>query len=236
MWSSVKKRTCRPCVAYREMKPSHLADVSTNVPVAVDFCGLQRVNREKLLNFVPEMESQRSVYRRGAEDGLIMGPLMALVVILMGACGRVPVLGIPALVGICLVPIVAYVMLSRGYREDNCQSTFSALCMQGISTFFFGGLLMAVVIYVSLRWVWPTYIADQMRFLSEILAQQPGPEAKQLTDMVDKLIATGNVPTPIEVALEQLYIVVFTGSLLSLFLSLVIRSRRQPTPPKYDNN
>lgn len=232
----MKKQTCRPCVAYREMKPSHLADVSTIVPVAVDFCGLQRVNREKLLNFVPEMESQRSVYRRGAEDGLIMGPLMALVVILMGACGQVPILGIPALVCICVVPIVAYVMLSRGYREDNCQSTFSALCMQGISTFFFGGLLMAVAIYVSLRWIWPTYIADQMRFLSEILAQQPGPEAKQLTDMVDKLIVTGNVPTPIEVALEQLYIVVFTGSLLSLFLSLVIRSRRRPTPPKYDNN
>lgn len=182
------------------------------------------------------MESKRSVYRRGAEDGLVIGPLMALIVILMGACGQVPVLAIPVMIGICAVPCVAYLMLSRGYREDEYRSSFSALWLQGICTFFFGGLLMALAIYVALRWVWPTYIADQMRFLSQVLSQQSGPEAQQLADMVAQLVSTGNLPTPIDVALEQIYFVVFSGSLLSMLLSMIIRSRRPVTPPNFDKN
>lgn len=181
------------------------------------------------------MERQRSVYRRGAEDGLIMGPLMAVTVIMMGAAGYVPLLALPAVFGFIAVPITAYILLSRSFREDGGRSTFSALWLQGICGFFFGGLLMAVAVFVALRWVWPGYITDQMRLLAELLAQQPAAEAEQLSRLFEKSVAAGNVPAPIDMALELIYVVVFTGSLLSMLLALLIRARRRPEPPKFEN-
>ncbi len=181
------------------------------------------------------METQRSVYRRGAENGLVMGPLMAVVVILMGATGYVSLLGVPAIFGLMAVPCVAYIMLARSYREDDGRSTFSALWLQGICAFFFGGMLMAVAVFVALRWVWPGFITEQMRMMGELLAQQSGAEAEQLARVFRKSVESGNVPSPIDIALELIYVVVFTGSLLSMLLSLIIRSRRRTTPPKFDN-
>jgi len=102
-------------------------------------------------------ESPQSVYRLGAEDGLIMGPLMAVTVLLMGATAYIP------------------------------------------------GLF----------------------FLAIAATLQKAAEARSL-------------PTPIEVSLEMIYMAVFSGSLLSMVLALIVRARRPrrdtPTPPPFNPN
>lgn len=181
------------------------------------------------------MEKPRSVYRRGAEDGLILGPVMAIAVLLSGATSYVAWLAIPAILAIAAVPATATVLLRRGYAEDNYRSTFSALWLEGICAFFFGGMLMGVVAFAAMRWIWPGYIMDQVNTLIDILSASLAEDNIRMAHNLRAMADNGELPAPIDLVLELIYIAVFTGSLLSMLLSLLIRSRRRPTPPPYDN-
>ena len=182
------------------------------------------------------METKRSLYRRSAEDGLLAGPILAAAVILAGAVSYVPWLSLPALIAIAAVPTIMYITLRRGFREDGYRSTFSALWLQGICTFFFGSLLMGVAVYVSLRWIWPEFITDQMNILMQILNDSGDADAGQVAEAIDRMLQNGTLPTPIDIALELMYLAVFTGSLLSMLLAAIIRAGRpRTTPPPFTN-
>ncbi len=173
----------------------------------------------------------RSVYLRGAEDGLKMGPLLALTVVFIGMAYYTPWLFLPALVGIIAVPSLTYILLTRSFIEDERRSSLSALWLHGICAFFFGGLFMALVAYIGMRWVKPSFIADQFRTVIEVYSSAPSADARDFAAALQKAVDARALPTPIEMALELLYGAVLTGSILSLILSLIIRRRRNVTPP-----
>lgn len=182
-----------------------------------------------------KIEPAKSVYRRGAEDGLVMGPLMTVIALLVGATSYIPWLGLPSLAAMLAVPAVAYVMLWRGFKASDFKASFSALWLEGICAFFFGGMIMGALVFVALRWVWPGFIADQMRLLVDILSSSTDPSASDMADGLSKSLERGIVPAPIDIVLELIYIVVFTGSLLSMLLSLLVRARRPSvTPPPFN--
>lgn len=176
-------------------------------------------------------ENPRSVYLRGAEDGLILGPLMSLAVVLVGVTTYVPWVFFPACAVLIAVPAAVYVMLRRSYAEDNGRSTVSALWLHGICAFFFGGLIMALVAYACMRWLWPTFISDQFKAVISIYSAAPQAEVRDMADALQKAVDARALPTPIEISLELLYAAVFTGSILSVLLALTIRRRRDQTPP-----
>ncbi|MDE6287961.1 MAG: DUF4199 domain-containing protein [Muribaculaceae bacterium] len=183
-----------------------------------------------------KIETGKSVYRLGAENGLVMGPLMTAVAVLVAATAYLPWLGLPSLALILAVPAVTYVMLWHGYKESGYKASFSALWLQGICASFFGGLIMGALVFIALRWVWPGFIADQMRLLAEILSSSTDSDTVSMATAVNKSLEQGNLPAPIDIVLELIYVAVFTGSLLSMLLSLIIRSRRpQVTPPPFND-
>lgn len=185
-------------------------------------------------------DSSRSVYRIGAEDGLIMGPLLAVTVVLMGATTYVPGLFFLAIAAMIAVPTVAYMLLARAYRADRAQSTFSALWLQGICMFFFGSLIMAVIAYASMRWLCPTFIYDQIETVVKAYGSLDNADARAIAATLQKAAETRSLPTPIEVSLEMIYMAVFSGSLLSMVLSLAVRARgsrhKSSTPPPFNPN
>lgn len=177
------------------------------------------------------MEKSRSVYSRGADNGLILGPLLTVVAIMMGATSYVPWLFLPTLLGMAVVPVVVYAMLGCSFRADGGKSTFSALWLQGICAFFFGSLIMGLMVYIAMRWVYPSYILDQMHMLADMFAARPDPDSQKWVTAINRSIAEGAVPTPITMAMELIYVSVFTGSLLSMIMALMIRSRRRGSIP-----
>lgn len=177
----------------------------------------------------------RSVYRRGAEDGLVLGPLLALAAVLVGVTTYRAWAFLPAIAAIVAVPVAVYVMLRRGYNEDRAASTMSALWLQGICAFFFGGLIMSVVVYVCMRWLRPSFIADQFRMVIDIYSTAGQPEARELAETLQKAVNARALPTPIEMSLEMLYMAVFSGSLLSALLAVLVRRHGRRTPPPMSN-
>lgn len=185
-------------------------------------------------------DTPRSVYRLGAEDGLLMAPMLILVALLFGASTYYTWLGLPAMVAAIGVPALAYWLLARTYARQPELSTFSALWLQGICTFFFGSLIMAVVVYLAMRFMCPTFIVDQFNTVIAVYSQIDEPAADTLVSVLQRALNEHQLPTPMDVTLELVYIIVFTGSILSMFLSLIIRRRgrnqRFPEPPKFNND
>lgn len=185
-------------------------------------------------------ESPQSVYRLGAEDGLIMGPLMAVTVLLMGATAYIPGLFFLATAAMIAVPSVAFLLLARAHRARPNMSTFSALWLQGICMFFFGSLIMAVAAYAGMRWLCPTFISDQIDAVVSVYGSVDNADARAIAATLQKAAEARSLPTPIEVSLEMIYMAVFSGSLLSMVLALIVRARRPrrdtPTPPPFNPN
>lgn len=174
---------------------------------------------------------ERSVYRRGAEDGLLLGPLMALTVVLLGATPFVWWMFYPALVAVISVPVVAYRLLYRGLKEDLPGSGLSATWMHGLMMYLCGGLLMALVVYVLLQWVYPGYYRDVVAVALDVLRHSNTAQGSDLLTAFEKMHAEGLYPASADVVKELLYFVAFTGSVFSLIVSPIVRWHFHRNPP-----
>lgn len=181
-------------------------------------------------------EKPRSVYERGAEDGLILGPLMGCAMLLTGTTAYHGWAFVPAVCLLLAVPVCLYVRLARSYMAGGCRDTLSALWLEGICAFFFGGLIMAIICYAAMRWGKPAFVADQFRMVIDVYSASPQPEAQQFAATLQKAVDSRALPTPIEISLELLYTAVFSGSLCSVLFAAIIRRRNRPgTPPPFNN-
>lgn len=169
-------------------------------------------------------ENKRSVYRRGAEDGLKLGPVLMLTVTLVGATPFVPWLTLPALASIVAVPVMAYILLKRGAAEDGEDSTFSATWLHGTTMFFFSGLLLALYIFVVLRWWQPDYYERVFDMTIEMLQNQPGAQANEMVEQMQQMKENGEMPTPFDTSIEMLYFATVSGAMLTTVLALIARA------------
>lgn len=175
----------------------------------------------------------KSVYSRGAHDGLYMGCYLSLLMIAIGASMEVPLLSLPAIAGVIGVPFVIYRFLKRSYANDGYRSTFAALWVHGICIFFFGGLLMALTVYLTLRFGAPGYVAEQTANVIAAYREIGSAQATEFADLLQAVLDAGALPTPAEIAVELVWMGVFSGSLLSILVALIVRSRRRSGPPPY---
>lgn len=179
----------------------------------------------------------KSVYRRGADDGFIFGLYLSVMFIAMAL--SITTSSLPAnLIGLAMtaaVPVVIYFFLRRAYIADRCLSSFSAMWLHGICIFFFGSLIMALTAYVYMRLVNPSFIPETVavaRDTYESLGTSDGHDMAQLLEQVQR---KNLYPAAGAVAVQKIWLAVFTGSLLSMILSTVIRltTRDKTTPPPF---
>ena len=165
-----------------------------------------------------------SVYARGAQDGVLMGAVLCGIFASWALSLRVAVASLAFPLLCIAVPVLAWWLLRRSYRADLGMSTFSALWMHGICIFFFGTLIMAALAIVWLQWLEPGLIIQSLNNAADVYAQLGTPEAEKLAEDVHRLIERGMVPRPVDVALALLWAGVFSGSILSIILTAIIRA------------
>lgn len=177
--------------------------------------------------------TNRSVYRRGADDGLWFGIYLS-VVLLSSFCSLTvaSALGWLSMIMAVSVPLVVYFCLKRSYRQDNYRSQFSMLWLHGICIFFFGGLIMALTAYVYMRFVNPSFYSDVFDMLLKVYEQSGVSADDPNYMMLAKINEAKMFPTAGESAMELLMSSVFTGSILSMLIALIVRATsRRTTPP-----
>lgn len=171
-------------------------------------------------------------YRRGADDGFLLGAYLVLLFFALAFSMKVSILGMIAMGMILAVPAVIYLMLARSFRAQNGLASFSSLWMQGIVTFFGGSLILAVVMMVYLRWIDPSFMADRLTEAIQIYRDLNQPRATEVADTLQLILDQNIIPSATDVALEVIWAGVFTGSLLSMLIALLVRARRRSSSPK----
>lgn len=167
-----------------------------------------------------------ALFRRGADDGFLLGLYFSALFFAMVYSMSVPVLSMVALALMAGVPVVIYLFLRRSYVADFGTTRFSALWMQGIVTFFCGSLILALVSFVFMRWIEPGYIESTMRQVIEAYEGTGWPQGREAAEMLQRALDAGMVPRAIQVSMELLWSGVFTGSILSIIVSLIVQARR----------
>lgn len=168
---------------------------------------------------------ERTVYHRGASDGLIMGIYLTLMYVMQVTGIKTPMLGLLGEVLMLGVPAVAYLLMRRGARETVPRPLFSAMWMHGIMMFMCGSIIMALAAYIYMRFVEPNFILSLFRTMSELYAQLGTETGEQFSHMLDRVIEKHMLPTPISFAFSLLWLGSFTGAILSLLLAGILKWR-----------
>lgn len=178
----------------------------------------------------------QSIYKRGADDGLLMGILLSITFLAAVNSIYYAWTTVACLALAFAVPFLTFYFLRRSYRFDNCRTRFSALWLQGICIFFFGSLLAALTSYIYLRLYNPSYISTVIDMAKEVYQSVDTPDARQMAAMMQKIQDTHMLPTPAEVAVQIVWSGVFTGSLLSVVVTAIVRATSRPLPPPPPSN
>lgn len=168
------------------------------------------------------------LFKRGADNGFVLGLYLTVLFFAMAYSITVPLLGLIALVMVCGVPVVTFYYLRKGFRQEYGTSTFSALWMQGIVMFFCGSMIMALAVYLFLRFIQPDYITDMVTLARDTYSALDWERGQEIASTLDLMLEKHLIPTPIQVAMEILWTGVFSGSLLSILTALLVGAARRP--------
>lgn len=192
---------------------------------------------------MPYMEQQqhttggeRTVYHRGASDGLIMGLYMAVMYVLQVSGLRAPMLSLLGEAMMLGVPVAAYMLMRRGVRETAPPPVFSAIWMHGIMIFLCGSIIMALVAYVYMRFVTPTFIVDLFRTMAELYAGMGTDAGQEFSRVLERVIEARMLPTPISFAFSLMWLASFGGAMLSLLLAGILKWRMASKKSKNEPN
>lgn len=162
----------------------------------------------------------RSVYAAGASDGLWMGLVMGACVLCMIGAARIPILSLFGVSLFLCAPFVAWMLVRREWLYGSSPGTFSAVWLHGICMFLFGSLIMALFMYVGLRFVCPGWIESQTLLAARQLSESP--DTAEQSRMLMRVIEEGQMPSPIYTSISSIWLVSFTGSLWSMIFAFIL--------------
>ncbi len=166
-----------------------------------------------------------SPYRRGAVYGVPFGLYLTALFFSISYTFDFPLLGPVSLILILGVPFMIYGFLRRSFIEDRGASIYSSLWMEGIAIFFFGGLIATLVSVVYMRWIYPDFIETRIDAMIELYSQAEFSRSHEAIDLLNRAKEQNLIPKPIDIAVDMLWFIVFTGSLLSMLMALLARAR-----------
>lgn len=173
----------------------------------------------------------RPILTRAAENGAILNLYISVLVLSLGFGVRYPVATLILWAGSLALPVVVYKMLRRSQRQSGDMLSFPELWAEGIATFMLGTLVPAVVAYVSLRFLVPTFMTDTLNYAVSVLQEQGTAQALEMADMM-RLLMEKKMPTPVDVSSQIISFNIIVGTFLSLILAGIVKIRT----PRHDRS
>lgn len=171
-----------------------------------------------------ETDKPKSVYRRGAGDGVYLGAVLTALYFSTAYSFMIPGLGLLSLMLIVAVPALIFVLLRRTFISDCGTTAYSALWMHGIMIFLCGAAISSAIAVVHMQWFEPDLLLKQMRMLIDTYNSTDWPQAKEIAHTLQLAIDNHMLPTPINMTIDMLWLIVFTGSMLSMAISFIVKN------------
>lgn len=153
-------------------------------------------------------------YKFAADYGLILGGYIAFFYCLQLVFGTNVVVNLLGSAGFIGTPFLCYYLAKR-YRDNGCNGfiNYAQAWSFGVWLFLFAGLIMAVVYFVHLQWIAPTYIENTFKQTLETLEKMNYDQK-----MMDTLASTP-IPTPIQIVITYLFLYIIGGAVLFLMIA-----------------
>lgn len=169
----------------------------------------------------------KNIYARGADDGAWMGLCLVALGGCMAAAMKVSLLSVPALALMAAVPVMTWFFLRRTHIAAHGMTVFSALWMQGITMFGCGALIFGLAAFAYLKWGDPQFIVTALSTAADYyrnLDDSTG-EAAAMAGELEKIAHGNALPTAGSMVLAWMWLIVFSGSLLSMLVAAVVKMR-----------
>lgn len=171
-------------------------------------------------------EFNTSIAQRASVNGIYISSGILLLTLLSALTIWTPIASIFVWLGSFAMPIIIYKLLRRNYQRSNYTIGFAEMWAEGIASFFLGSLLPALVVYLLLKFAFPTFISDQITFTIEQLRQLNTAESEIWLNTMEEICKQGNLPGPVDVAANIISFNIIVGTVLSLFVTPFARMRR----------
>lgn len=168
-------------------------------------------------------------YKQGADNGFVLGAYLSALFFTTAFALETSLLGLLSTCMIVALPVIIFMMLRRTWLRDRGMSLFSSLWMQGIMAFACGGIISGLVAYVYIRWIDPDWLQTQVRNMIALYRSTQG--GQQVADILQTILTQGLLPTPIQTVIQMLWFEIFSGSVISLIATLIVRAIKPRSKP-----
>lgn len=167
----------------------------------------------------------RSPYRRGADNGLVIGIYLTALFFSTMYAVNLPVLSLVSLCLMAAIPFVVYAMLRRSYVSDSGTTPFSSLWMQGITAFLCGAMISGVVAVIFMRFIRPGFFDDWIDSMISFYSATDWDRGKELAEILTAARDQHLFPRVIEITIDMMWLMAFSGSMLSMLMALLVQAR-----------
>ena len=152
--------------------------------------------------------------------GLLSLTLAASLLINKKVAKRFASLGMPFAAG-ALLAAVFLDLLPEGVELGDPETMFIA-ALAGILLFFFASLISGLAQYIYYVYINPEYIKSQLSAAVTLLESLNMTSDPSLLEAVKTGLEQGNIPSPMAVVIQQMWVNVFFGSLLSAVMAWLV--------------
>lgn len=173
------------------------------------------------------MNRPKSIFRRAAEGGITLGAIFVCIFLLETTAGALSWL--LALGLMVYVPVFVYRKLRNTYLAAHGLMSFSGLWLEGILLFVCGSILLALGTLIFMKWLVPGYLPAAVAQMTQFIGNNP--------QMVDGSVSTEQIASyfssirPIDISMTLMWASSFTGSIASLVIAALVKTRCVPPPP-----
>jgi len=150
---------------------------------------------------------KKNIYTLSAELGVPFGILLSIMAVAMIFADKVPPCALIATFIIFACPVVLYFFQRKRFVASDGFASFSELWILAIFTTIGGCLIMAMVYYLTISFIRPEALYEQLQF---ILDKNNNIDAETATTL-QKMIDRGLLPSPLEFSIMQFWLFASLG-------------------------
>lgn len=174
-----------------------------------------------IANFVVMKMEGKSVFRRSAEGGVVIGVLFTLTLLTAMIFAFDPVMSYLCTIFGVLVPVALFYLMRKSYVADSCKTPYILLASTGSMMCVFGAIILICVTYVFLQFISPYFLENLLRDLSEYYSKLESPDAMEAAENYEQLADAGI--SSLDFSLNIFSLCIISGFMLSLIISLIIK-------------
>lgn len=178
------------------------------------------------------IDFNKNIYTLSAELGVPFGIMLSIMTVCMIYADKVPPCILIATLIIIAAPVVLYLFQRKRFVISDGFATFSELWILAIFTTIGGGLIMALVNYLTIYFIRPETLYDQLQF---ILTNNKNLDTETATTL-QKMIDHNLLPSAMEYSMMQFWLFASLGCVGGAITALIASKIPLRNRNKTNNN